>query len=102
MARHNAQEWSIKCTARISLLVELSSELRRPEADFVRDGIYELRATYQGVHCRLLYCFAGRSIAVLSHGLTKLREVPNKEIEIAIKRKRQVAADFERYTFRPK
>jgi phage-related protein len=91
----------IKCTARISR-VELGNELRRPEADFLRDGIYELRASYQGVHYRLLYFFAGRSIVVLSHGVKKLREVQNKEIEIAIKRKRQVAADFKRYAFKPK
>jgi len=38
---------------------------------------------------------------VLSHGITKEREVPKKEIDRAIKRKEQVAADFERYTFKP-
>lgn len=40
----------IKCTERISRLAELGNELRRPEADFLRDGVYELRASYQGVN----------------------------------------------------
>jgi len=91
----------LKCTERISRLAELGNELRRPEADYLRDGIYELRARCQGVHYRLLYFFAGRAVVVLSHGITKEREVPKKEIDRAIKRKEQVAADFERYTFKP-
>lgn len=90
-----------KCIARIDRLGELGHELRRPEADFLRDGIYELRASYQGVHYRMLYFFAGRAAVVLSHGLTKERAVPPHEIDLALKRKRQVEADFERFTFRP-
>lgn len=91
----------LKCTARISRLAELGNELRRPEADFLRDGIYELRARFRGVHYRILYFFMGRSIVVLSHGITKEREVPKKEIDVAIKRKEQVAGDFKCYAFRP-
>ena len=44
-----------KCVERIDHLGELGHELRRPEADFLRDGVYELRASYQGVHYRMLY-----------------------------------------------
>ena len=32
-----------KCLVKIERLAELGHELRRPEADFLRDGIYELR-----------------------------------------------------------
>ena len=32
-----------KCRVKIERLRELGYELRRPEADFLRDGIYELR-----------------------------------------------------------
>lgn len=92
----------LKCHTRIARLAELGNELRRPEADFLRDGIYELRASYQGIHYRLLYFFAGQSTVVLSHGITKEREVPAKEIDVAIKRKERVAADFDRYTFKKK
>jgi phage-related protein len=73
----------------------------RPEADYLRYGIYELRASYQGVHYRVLYFFAGKAVVVLSHGTTKEDRVPNREIDRAIERKEQVGRDFERYTFRP-
>ena len=84
----------LKCTNKISRLAELGHELRRPEADYLRDGIYELRASYLGVRYRLLYFFAGMAVVVVSHGITKKREVPDKEIEHAIKRKTQVATEF--------
>ena len=70
-----------KCVERIDRLGELGHEMRRPEADFLRDGVYELRASYQGVHYRMLYFFAGKSVVVVSHGLTKKREVPAREID---------------------
>ena len=73
----------------------------RPEADFLRDGIYELRASYQGVNYRMLYFFAGRAVVVVSHGLTKERQIPPREIDQAIKRKNLVEAEFDRFTFRP-
>jgi phage-related protein len=90
-----------KCTERIDRLAELGHELRRPEADFLRDGIYELRASYQGVHYRMLYFFAGKAIVVVSHGLTKEREVPKREIDLAVERKKKVEANFDQFTFRP-
>lgn len=90
-----------KCTVRIDRLGELGHELRRPEADFLRDGIYELRASHQGVHYRMLYFFAGKAVVVVSHGLMKEREVPAREIDRAIQRQRLVEADFEKFTFRP-
>jgi phage-related protein len=90
-----------KCIQRIDRLAELGHELRRPEADFLRDGIYELRSSYQGVHYRMLYFFAGKAVVVLSHGLTKQREVPPRDIDKAVQRKQMVEADFEKFTFRP-
>jgi phage-related protein len=90
-----------KCTERIDRLGEMGHELRRPEADLLRDGIYELRASYQGVHYRMLYFFARQAVVVLSHGLTKERVVPPREIDRAGQRKRMVEAEFEKFTFRP-
>ena len=43
---------------------------------------------------------AGCVVVVLSHGITKEREVPDKEIENAVKHKRQVSQDFARYAVR--
>jgi phage-related protein len=90
-----------KCTERIDRLGELGHELRRPEADFLRGGIHELRASYQGVHYRMLYFFSGKAVVVVSHGLTKEREVPPREIDLAIERRKKVEANFERFTFGP-
>src|ERR1017187_8688821 len=77
-----------KCVVRIRRLVEMGHELRRPEADFLRDGIYELRARLGTVNYRLLYFFHGRNVAVLAHAITKDNERPAVEINRAVERKR--------------
>ena len=85
-----------KCTVRIERLEELGYELRRPQADFLRDGIYELRVGLQYLNYRMLYFFHGRIAAVVSHGLVKESAVPPKEIEKAIVRKRKLHQDGHR------
>lgn len=60
-----------KCIVRIQRLAQLGHELRRPEADLLRDEIYELRAKHGHVQYRILYFFHGRETAVLAHALTK-------------------------------
>jgi phage-related protein len=89
-----------KCVQRIDRLGELGHELRRPEADYLRDDIYELRSSYQGVHYRMLYFFAGKAVVILSHGFTKEAEVPSREIERAIKRRKMAMGDLNRHTIR--
>jgi phage-related protein len=79
------------------LLATSGHELRRPAADFLRDGIYELRASYGAVPYRILYFFHGRDVVVLSHGVTKSQKVPAGEIERAIARKQLVMRDPVRY-----
>lgn len=76
-----------KALVRIEELAEWGHEMRRPHADFLRDGIYELRWRHQSVNYRILYFFQGRSAVVLSHGFTKEDVVPPKEIEQALKNK---------------
>lgn len=76
-----------KCFLRLERLRGMGHELRRPEADFLRDGIYELRVSLQGVNYRILYFFHGTTAAVVSHGIVKERVVPPKEIDRAIERK---------------
>lgn len=76
------------CIARVRLLAADGHELRRPYADFLRDGVYELRAKVGRVNYRLLYFFHGRNIAIVAHGLTKEREVPAVDIDRALERKR--------------
>ena len=89
-----------KCRVRIERLRDLGHELRRPEADYLRDGIYELRVGFQGMSDRMLYFFHGRIAAVLAHGLVKEREVPPREIEEAIRRKRMFETSPKRHTYK--
>jgi phage-related protein len=76
-----------KGTTRIERLEEMGHELRRPEADYLADGIYELRWRFQSVNYRVLYFFHGREAVILSHGFTKEGRVPPREIDLAIRRK---------------
>ena len=87
-----------KCVTRLERLGELGHELRRPEADLLRDGIHELRASFRGIHYRMLYFFHGNVAAVVSHGIVKERAVPPVEIERAIVRRTQFLADPLRHT----
>ena len=89
-----------KCVVKIERLSELGHELRRPEADLLRNGIYELRVMWEGMNCLILYFFQGRIAAVLAHGIIKEREVPAKEIERALKRKRLFEQDPDGHTYR--
>ena len=87
-----------KCLARIKRLELQGYELRRPEADYLRDDIYELRIGYQRVNFRVLYFFHGRRVAVLAHGIVKERRVPPREIDRAIERKIKFKRNPERHT----
>jgi phage-related protein len=59
----------LKCIERIERLKQEGHELRRPEADFLRDRIYELRSSLGGIHYRLLYFFHGNIAAGCRMGL---------------------------------
>jgi phage-related protein len=87
-----------KCRVKIERLKSQGHELRRPEADYLRDDIYELRIGLEGINYRILYFFHGTKIAVLSHGLVKKRVVPPKEINKAIERKGKFESNPSRYT----
>ena len=90
-----------KCRVRIERLAELGHQLRRPEADYLRDGIYELRAKHSGVNYRILYFFHGRVATVLSHGFSKQEaKVPEREITLAADRRRRFEAAPKRHTHR--
>ena len=87
-----------KCLAFILLLSRLGYELRRPQADTLRDGIHELRIKVGTVNYRILYFFMGSNIACLSHGLTKKDKVPAAAIDLAVRRKRLVERNPAKYT----
>jgi hypothetical protein len=87
-----------KCTVRIERLAERGHELRRPEADYLRDDIYELRVRHGNVHHRILYFFH-QDRAILSHGCTKEDLVPSAEIDRAIANRTRFIQSPGRYTY---
>lgn len=88
-----------KCIVKIERLRELGHELRRPEADYLRDDIYELRIAYRSIQYRLLYFFYRRNTAVISHGIVKGQRVPPAEIALAAQRKRTFEQNPEQHTY---
>ena len=91
-----------KCQVRLERLEVLGNDLRRPEADHLGDDIYELRASCQGVHYRMLYFFHGRAAVVVSHGIVKEQRVPPREIALATKRRRTFESCPEKHAFKRK
>ncbi len=83
---------------KLGRLEELGHGLRRPEADYLRDDIYEPRIRFQSVNYRMLYFFHGLMAAIVSQGIKKEKEVPPKEIDLAIMRKRLFETDPEAHT----
>jgi hypothetical protein len=87
----------VKCIERIHLLEQMGYKLGFPMAKPLRDGISELRIKDGTVNYRILYFFAANA-ACLSHGITKEDVVPADEIDLAVRRKKLVVKDPERYT----
>ena len=87
------------CIAAIERLALFGHELRRPLADFLRDGIHELRIRKGRVNYRILYFFHGRGLAVLGHALTKEDVLPEADIERCIRRKRAFESAPEAHTY---
>lgn len=88
-----------KIIVRIERLAEYGHELRRPEADYLRDGIYELRVRHKRENYRVLYFFHEKK-AVLSHGIVKESGVLPTEIKRAVERYNRFKLDPESYTYR--
>jgi hypothetical protein len=88
-----------KCIATIEHLAEFGHELRRPLADFLRDGIHELRARKGKVNYRILYFFSGRNLAVLAHAVTKEGKVPDADIDRAVRRRKAFASNPAAHTY---
>lgn len=82
-----------KAAAYIRELKRQGYNLRRPMADYVGHGIYELRP---GAN-RVFYFFFMRDSAVLLHALRKKTDkLPQRDIELCIKRKQLVEEDEKR------
>ena len=99
--RRKDKRAAARCAARIGLLEQFGHELRRPIADILRDGIYELRTRDRNVQYRILYFFSGENVVVLSQGFIKRGSaVPDNEIERALERKLNFEKNPEKHTYR--
>ncbi|MBN2137313.1 MAG: type II toxin-antitoxin system RelE/ParE family toxin [Sedimentisphaerales bacterium] len=88
-----------KCIAMIELLAAKGHELRRPYADYLDNGIYELRPTVKHVQYRILYCFVGKNIVLLTHGLVKTKTIPPGQISKAIAYREKFVGNPERHSY---
>lgn len=70
----------------LQLLQEQEPDLPMPYSDTLRGKIRKLRVSYGNLEIRLLYFFWRRTKIVITHGfLKKTMEVPNQEIDFAIR-----------------
>ncbi len=88
-----------KCVAHIRLLAQLGHELRRPLADYLEQGIHELRIRRRRVNYRILYFLHGRAIGVLVHAFAKEDQIPEADVVRAIERKRRFEENPDRHRY---
>jgi len=89
----------LKCFDMIALLKQFGHELRRPRADILRDGVYELRTKVGKVHYRILYSFVGENVALLDGALTKEKVIPARDIDEAARRAALYKTNPKKYGF---
>ena len=76
-----------KVFAYIDELGKRGHNLRRPLADYVKEGIYELRPKSN----RLFYFFFLKENVVFVHAIKKkTNEIPEKDIALSLKRKKYI------------
>lgn len=79
----------IEAGAALTELEEHGPRMRRPGADYLGDGIYELRFSSERVEYRVLYFFDGSEIVLTNAFVKKARKIPKVEIKRAIRRRGQ-------------
>lgn len=84
-----------KISSWLSLLEEKGPVLPRPYADFLRNGIHELRIKLSGNQFRILYFFCFKDFVVLTNSFTKTTSrVPEKQIRMAEKHREDFLARY--------
>ena len=78
-----------KVYAYIAELKKQGNNLRRPMADYLENGIYELRPKDN----RIFYFFYLRDRAILVHAIKKhVKKVPENDLRLCVKRKIETEA----------
>lgn len=81
----------------VALLQEFGNTLRRPKADYLKEGVYKLRWKSPEFNYRILYGFHARKAIVLLHATTKEKRFKPGEVELAIERLKRVKNNPRRY-----
>ncbi len=78
------KEEQAKIYAYVKELKKQGNNLRRPMADYLKKGIYELRPKDN----RIFYFFYLRNNAVLIHAIKKkTKKIPERDLRLCVKRK---------------
>lgn len=92
-----------RCVAKIRVLAEMGLDARRPTVEYLRDGIFELRAKHVHIHYRILFFYQNDEVVILAHNLVKKsNKVPESDISVAVERKRQFKSNPKRHTYEQK
>jgi putative addiction module killer protein len=74
-------------------LLKVQNRVSQKFVKFIREGIYELRAEYEGNIYRVFFCFDDGNIVILFNGFQKkTQKTPESEINQAIKLKNEYYA----------
>ncbi len=80
----------------LARLEAFGNQLRRPQADYLERGIYELRTETASGQIRLLYFFFYQEKIVISHGIRKKQKVPPNQIDRAVANRKDYFLRHER------
>ena len=76
------------------LLLKSLDKIPTKFVKYIREGIYELRTEYNGNIFRVFFIFDNGNVVVLFNGFQKkTQKTPEKEIEMAIRIKKEYYAD---------
>jgi len=88
-----------KSLSYVGRLRDFGNNLRRPTGDILQSPIWDLRPTWQGIHYRILYAFAGEKKAILLHGCIKVHRIKERDIAIALEKFKKYMANQELHTY---
>ena len=87
------EETQDKFILKQQLLEDLGPQLRYPHTDHIGEGIFELRFKGKEGQVRVLFFFFYGKRIIFTHGFVKkTQKTPRKEIEIALKRRKDFLA----------
>jgi phage-related protein len=92
----NITKWPIGIKAKFTWIVELikkhgPQEIRMPHVRTMGNGLFEIRAKGKEGIGRSIFCvLSGKRITILTGFIKKTEKTPNMEIELSIKRMKEV------------